>query len=73
MCLNKVFFKYDSITLRQSSRKLSSGPLLYSIFVNDMPLILQKAHSVLYADDTTIYASTKNIIHLNSILQNELM
>ncbi len=49
------------------------GPLLYSIFVNDMTLILQKAHSVMYADDTTIYASTKNIIHLSSILQNELM
>jgi hypothetical protein len=35
----------------------SLGPLLFSIFTNDLPLALNKACVSMYADDSTIYAS----------------
>lgn len=31
------------------------GPLLFSIFANDLPLVLKCASTVMYADDTTLY------------------
>ncbi len=64
---------FSSMKALHCSLPQGSCPLLYSIFVNDTPLILKNACSVVYTDDTTIYASAKNIIDLNSILQNELM
>ena len=49
------------------------GPLLYSVFVNDMPHILKKCSCAIYADDTTIYAHAENVNDLSSILQHEVM
>ena len=37
------------------------GPLLYSIFVNDMPYVLKNAGMGIYADDTTMYVSSESI------------
>lgn len=33
------------------------GPLLYSIFTNDLPSVLDKARVVLYVDNSTIYSA----------------
>ena len=33
------------------------GPLLFSIFTNDLPLILNNASIAMYADDSTIYST----------------
>lgn len=35
------------------------GPLLFLIYVNDLPLCLSYSNSILYADDTTIFTSDK--------------
>jgi hypothetical protein len=32
------------------------GPLLFSVFTNDLPLTLNKASMSMYADDSTVYA-----------------
>ena len=48
------------------------GPLLYSIFVNDMPYVLENAGMGIYADDTTMYVSSDSIEHVNEVLQQEL-
>lgn len=48
------------------------GPLLYSIFVNDMPKVLQKASMTVYADDTTIHVSAPNLDQVSWLLQKEL-
>ena len=49
------------------------GPLLYSIFVNDLPHVLNSACMEIYADDTTMYVLSENSVSVNELLQKELM
>ena len=51
------------------------GPLLFLIFINDVPLVLsEKVHSIdLYADDTTIYDMQSDLETLQSNLQHSLL
>jgi hypothetical protein len=51
-----------------SLRAVALGPLLFSIFTNDLSLVLHKARRTMYVDDSTLYMSaplaselTKNI------------
>lgn len=48
------------------------GPLLYSIFTNDLPLAVQNAKIVMYADDTSIYTSAKTSAELTHVLNKVL-
>ena len=36
------------------------GPVLFLIFINDMPLFINEACVEVYADDTTVHAAHKN-------------
>ena len=50
------------------------GPLLFLIFINDLPNVLNSAQSLLYADDTIIYQKGKDynesIRHIQLDLSN---
>ena len=48
------------------------GPLLFSLFINDLPFALMTADITLYADDSTPFeaAETASIVSVN--LQNDL-
>lgn len=48
------------------------GPLLYTIFTNYMPLVLNKSYISMYADDSTIYTSASTADELNAVLNSEL-
>lgn len=48
------------------------GPLLFSIFTNDLPFVLDNSDMALYADDSTINTSAQTLVELNTILQVEL-
>ena len=48
------------------------GPLLFSIFINDLPLVLKSATIVMYADDVTVYDSASTAEELNEVLNKEL-
>ncbi len=48
------------------------GPLLFSIFTNDLPLVTHKSILVLYADDTTLYYSASTIGELHSVLSKDM-
>ena len=37
------------------------GPLLFILFINDLPLCLLNSHMHMYADDTSIYASRADV------------
>ena len=49
------------------------GPLLYFIFVNDLPHVLKSACIEIYVDDTTMYVSAENVVCINKLLQDELL
>ena len=49
------------------------GPLLFTIFVNDLPIYVNNGRCSMFADDTVVYCSESNVTNLNvsvnSILQ----
>ena len=45
------------------------GPLLFSVFINDLPSICSNTAAQLYADDTVIYTSKSNILQIQNALQ----
>ena len=47
-------------------------PLLFNIFCNDIYLNIVHCNLILFADDTTLYASHKNPTYLNYMLQSDL-
>ncbi len=48
------------------------GPLLFIIFCNDIQLIPEYTELILFADDTTIYASSKNPKLLAAMMNHDL-
>lgn len=48
------------------------GPLLYIIFANDMPKILKFTNSIMFADDTTIFISGKNLKFLYRKINDDM-
>ena len=49
------------------------GPLLFLIYINDLPFSLEKSHVSMYADDTTISLSSKSIGDLQNDLNLDLL
>ncbi len=47
------------------------GPLLFSIFINDLPLILSHCSVHFYADDTVIYVSNPHLTQIQNMLQSD--
>ena len=48
------------------------GPLLFLLYINDLPFSLQNSQVTMYADDTTISYSSNNIDDLNYKLNRDL-
>ena len=48
------------------------GPLLSFGFINDLPCIVKETKVSMYADDTSIYMSSKYITELNRALMKNL-
>ena len=48
------------------------GPLLFLLYINDLPCIVKSSKVSMYADDTSIYHSSKDIAQLNAVLNEEL-
>lgn len=48
------------------------GPILFLIFINDLPQCLSSSQCILYADDTTIISSHTKLDNLMSDLQTDL-
>ena len=48
------------------------GPLMFLVFVNDLHLHLDLCNSILFADDTTIYKSHRNLKFLKWCIEEDL-
>jgi hypothetical protein len=48
------------------------GPLLFILYVNDLPGCVQKCQINMYADDTAIYFSAKNVPDMSSAINSDL-
>lgn len=48
------------------------GPLLFTLYVNDLPLSLNKVETDIYADDTTIWVCGPNCTEIESTLNTSL-
>ena len=49
------------------------GPLLFNLFCNDLYMNIEYCNLIMFGDDTTLYASHRNVSYLNYILQKDLI
>ena len=74
VCLGKVTSSSAEITNGVPQGSVL-GPLLFSIYINDLPLYISDADCEMFADDTTLHTSNKKLKPLATSLQktaNEL-
>ena len=48
------------------------GPLLFLLYCNDLPRVLESCNCILFADDTTLYKSHENLRYLKWVVQQDL-
>ena len=48
------------------------GPLLFLIYINDLPYVSKKLYSKLFADDTSVFLEGNNLNSLSTIINEEL-
>ena len=48
------------------------GPLLFLLYINDLPFALKRAKATMYADDTAISFSSDNIEEIDAVVNAEL-
>ena len=48
------------------------GPLLFLVYINDLPCIIKNSKVSMYADDTSLYHLSKDISQLNWAINEDL-
>ena len=48
------------------------GPVLFIVYINDLPFCLESCQVTMYADDTRIYYSARSVNDLNVTINKEL-
>ena len=71
MCLNGVDSETKDITCGVPQGSVL-GPLLFLLYINDLPNISNKLKFFLFADDTNIYYESKELKKLEKIMNTEM-
>ena len=53
-------------------QRLCLGPLLFLIYINDLPCALQNTKVTIYANDTSISYSSKSVAEINEAINSDL-
>ena len=72
VCLEQSFSKTEKITSGVPQGSIL-GPLMFLIFFNDFPICLNRCKTVMYADDTVVYVSSKVKSNIEDMLDCELV
>ena len=48
------------------------GPLLFILFINDLPCTIKQCSVLMYADDTVLYYAARNVADIERVLNKEL-
>ena len=67
---SKTDLKYVTCGVPQGS---ILGPLLFLVYVNDLPNASRLLDPIMFADDTNLFFNHKNIKHLFTVVNNELV
>ena len=71
-----VFYNGESSELKDITCGVPQGsvlgPLLFLLYINDLPNISEKLKFFLFADDTNIYFESGDLMSMEKIINNEL-
>ena len=68
---NGIYSRAQNINCRVPHGSIL-GPLLFLIYMNDLPNCLSNSKVILFADNTTRYASSDNIVNLYDLINRDL-
>lgn len=71
VAFNKTSSAYSNITCGVPQGSIL-GPLLFLLYINDLPLSSPSSHFIIFADDTNILFSHKDAIELEKLINIEL-
>ena len=71
-----VFYNGESSDLKPISCEVPQGsvlgPLLFLLYINDLPNVSSKLEFFLFADDTNIYFEADDMLKVEKVVNNEL-